>query len=65
MKNKFTDRQIILRYPDLKKMLNISRATLDRWENSGDFPKRIHLGKNSIGWLTEEVLIWIKTLNKK
>jgi prophage regulatory protein len=53
----------ILRFKELSKILNISRSSLARWEEDGVFPKRIPLGKNSVGWDEQEVLEWIE--NKK
>ncbi len=51
----------IIRFPALKKKLgNISRSTIDRWEASKSFPKRIRLGKNSVGWDLQRVETWIQ-----
>lgn len=52
----------MLDYPELKKLFNVSRTTLDRWEKMGKFPKRIHIGENSIRWLKCDIQEWI---NKK
>ena len=55
-----SDTQII-RFPSLKKKLGeISRSTVDRWEKEKNFPKRIKLGKNSVGWNLEAVEKWLK-----
>ncbi len=53
----------ILRYEDLKKLMKISRSSLYRWEKK-DFPKRIQLGENSIGWREHEVREWLKNRTK-
>lgn len=37
----------------------ISHSTLWRWEREGKFPKRRRLGKNSVGWLQDEIEDWI------
>ncbi len=50
----------VYRYEDLKKQFNLSRSSLDRWEKSGDFPKRIRLGANSIAWRSEDVQRWLQ-----
>lgn len=52
----------ILRYEDLNKLFKISRSSLHRWEKK-DFPKRIQLGANSVGWRADEVKLWL--LNKQ
>lgn len=56
----------ILRYKDLKELFNIYRSSLHRWETSGVFPTRVHLGQNSIGWKEEEIINWInqRTMEK-
>lgn len=51
----------IIRFPALRKKLgDISRSTVDRWESQKCFPKRIHLGKNSVGWSLEAVENWLQ-----
>lgn len=51
----------IIRFPELKKKLgNISRSTIDRWEKAGYFPSRILLGANSIGWRLDLVNQWLE-----
>lgn len=50
----------IIRFPALSKKLgDVSRSTVDRWEKSKSFPKRIHLGQNSIGWNLLGVEQWL------
>jgi len=50
----------IIRFPELKETLGVSRNTIDRWERDSNFPKRIRLGKNSIGWDAHLIDIWLK-----
>lgn len=50
----------IIRFSGLKIMIGLSRSTIDRLEKNNDFPKRINLGKNSVGWCREAVTKWIK-----
>ena len=49
----------ILRAKQLCNKLHISRATLWRWVNSGNFPQPIQLGPNTVGWKSEQVQSWI------
>ncbi len=50
----------IIRFPALRKKLgDVSRSTIDRWELSQSFPKRIKLGKNSVGWSLQLVEQWL------
>lgn len=51
----------IIRFPELKKKLgNISRSTIDRWEKAKNFPPRMQLGINSIGWRLDLVEQWLQ-----
>jgi predicted DNA-binding transcriptional regulator AlpA len=54
----------IYRYEDLKKLFKVSRSSLARWELTGDFPKRIQMGANSIGWRSDLVLKWLQDRSK-
>ena len=51
----------ILRFPELRSLKGIdySRVHIDRLEKAGKFPKRLHLGENSVGWLEDEIDAWI------
>ncbi len=37
-----------------------SAAHLWRLENAGEFPRRVQLGPNRVGWLEHEIDAWIK-----
>jgi prophage regulatory protein len=37
----------------------VSRTTLWRMERAGDFPKRIQISANRIGWLEADVDAWL------
>lgn len=47
----------LLRFPELKSVKGIpyTRTHIDRLEKSGDFPVRVKLGKNTVGWIETEV----------
>lgn len=51
----------ILRTPDVVKMTGLSRVTLWRLERKGQFPARLQLSKNSIGWRKDEIENWIES----
>ncbi|NTW87789.1 MAG: AlpA family transcriptional regulator [Desulfobulbaceae bacterium] len=59
MNNKVTDRQRIIRKPELLNMVGLSDPTIWRLEKDGKFPKRLRLGGNSCGWLENEVNGWL------
>ncbi len=50
----------VLRFNEVKKLINMSRSSLARWEKAGTFPERVVLGENSVGWLEEEIMEWIR-----
>jgi prophage regulatory protein len=55
----------IVRLPKVLSMIGIrSRATLLAWEKEGKFPKRLRLGKRSMGWLLKDIEEWIKSKNE-
>jgi prophage regulatory protein len=51
----------ILREPDVIDRVGLSRATLRRHEKAGNFPMRVTLGANSVGWLESEIKQYIAT----
>lgn len=52
---------VILVFEELKSKhgIPLSRMHVDRLEKAGQFPKRVQLGKNSVGWLESEILDWL------
>lgn len=54
----------LLRYEDLKKLIKVSRSSLDRWEKKNLFPKRVQIGANSVGWRADQVKQWIEECAK-
>ncbi len=59
MVSKSSDR--LLRWKELKTVVNVSRATIWRYENAGLFPKRRCLGAGkTVAWLESEVMEWMK-----
>ncbi len=58
----------IIRRLDTMKMLGVSKSTLADWQNPKskryrpDFPKKIQLGVNSVGYLESEINSYIAKL---
>jgi prophage regulatory protein len=48
------------RLADVIALVGVSRPTIDRLEGSGDFPKRIRLGRAAVGWDLNEVREWLE-----
>jgi prophage regulatory protein len=51
----------ILRTAAVIRITGLSRTTLWRLEGQGEFPARVRLGANSVGWREEEIARWIDT----
>ena len=49
----------VLRCSEVVRRTGLSRTTIWRRERFGDFPRRIRLGPNSMGWLQDEVEAWL------
>ena len=58
MQDKQTTNERVLRKPETQSKVGLSDPTIYRLEKAGRFPKRIHLGGNSVGWLESEVNEW-------
>jgi len=59
MEKNVTDRERIIRKPELLNMIGLSDPTVWRMEKDGKFPKRLRLGGNSCGWLESEINGWL------
>ena len=44
----------------VKEMVLYSPQHIARLEAAGQFPKRVQLGVNRVGWVEEEVLDWLQ-----
>lgn len=56
--NNLPDR--IIRAKEVHAMTGLSRTTLWRLENKEEFPRRVSLGANSVGWRLSEVENWMR-----
>ena len=52
----------ILRIHDVLRITGLSRTTIWRLEHKGDFPKKIRLCRNCIGYHADEIEAWISAL---
>lgn len=50
----------ILRKPEVLAKVALSDASIWRREKRGDFPQRINLGGQAVGWLSSEVDQWLE-----
>ena len=51
----------ILRTPEVVRLTGLSRVTLWRLERAKNFPSRLRLAANSVGWREDEVIQWIES----
>jgi len=49
----------ILSKRQLKELVLYSPQHIARLEKAGQFPKRVQLGPNRVGWVEDEVLDWL------
>lgn len=50
----------ILSKRQLKELVLYSPQHVARLEKAGAFPKRVTLGPNRVGWVEDEVLVWLQ-----
>ena len=50
----------VVRKPEALNRVGLSDPTIWRMEKEGRFPKRIHLGPQSVGWLESELVAWLE-----
>jgi prophage regulatory protein len=50
----------ILSKRQLKELVLYSPQHIARLEAAGQFPKRVQLGPNRVGWVQDEVLDWLQ-----
>ncbi|KAB2943074.1 MAG: AlpA family phage regulatory protein [Hyphomicrobium sp.] len=50
----------ILSKKQLKDYVVYSMQHIARLEQAGQFPKRVRLGANRVGWIEQEVMAWLE-----
>ena len=48
----------IIRYPEVEKMIKLSRVTIWRMIRAGTFPTPVQLGPGSKGFFKDEIVGW-------
>jgi prophage regulatory protein len=48
----------ILRQRQVCEKVGLSPMTIWRRQKDGTFPRRLHLGPNTVGWVEEEIEAW-------
>ena len=52
--------QVILRLPQVKLRVGLSRSSIYLAVSRGNFPKPVRLGARAVGWLESEVDVWLR-----
>ena len=50
----------ILRLPTVKERTGLSRSTIYLRISNGTFPSSISLGGRAVGWVSDEIQLWIE-----
>jgi len=50
-----------LRIDEVIDKVGLSRPTIWRLERAGEFPRRRQLGRNSVGWVEDEIEQWMQS----
>ena len=50
----------IINIEEVRKLVNLSRSTIWRKEQTGEFPRRVSLTSSRVGWRYQEVIDWIR-----
>jgi prophage regulatory protein len=54
-----TAQEKFIRFGSLAEIVGLSRTTIYRLEQQGQFPKRVKLGSNSVAWRLTEINSWM------
>ena len=54
----------ILRLPEVIELTGLSRSTIYRLIEKGEFPTQLQLSTRTSGWRLDEIEIWIEELEK-
>ncbi len=56
-----TGEAVIIKLPEVLALTKISKSTLYRFMESGDFPRPIRLGKRARAWRKTDIEEWLET----
>lgn len=52
--------QQLLRLPQVRERTGLSRSTVYRLQENGEFPRSVALGPRSVAWVAREIDQWIE-----
>ncbi|EJL6396513.1 AlpA family transcriptional regulator [Vibrio cidicii] len=50
----------VLRLEEVKEIVGVSKSTIYKWMNEGQFPAKVSLGPRCVGWLNTDIDNWLK-----
>jgi prophage regulatory protein len=50
----------VLRFPAVRARTGLSRTTVWRLEQRGEFPRHLNLSSHIVGWLESDIAAWIR-----
>ena len=51
----------LIRFPELQKLVGLSRTQIWRLERDGQFPARRYITKRAVAWPADEVFGWLES----
>jgi len=60
-----SDRNRILRRPEVEARCGLSRSTIYAWVQAGAFPRPVALGARLVGWRETDVQAWLEARETK
>lgn len=54
------DHSQLIRMPEVRRLTGLSRSTINRMVNRGEFPAPVEDGQRAVAWRKREVLAWIE-----
>ena len=52
----------ILRRVELEKRLGLSRSSIYKMMDDGEFPRPFRIGRRAVGWRAEDIETWFETM---
>jgi prophage regulatory protein len=52
----------ILRRIELEKRLGLSRSSIYKMMDDGEFPRPVRIGRRAVGWRAEDIETWFETM---
>ena len=52
----------ILRRTELEQRLGLSRSSIYKMMDEGEFPRPVRIGRRAVGWLAEDIENWFEAM---